>query len=57
MADSAIPQAPASAQIPGWTVWQSPATRQWHARKHGSLPVILLHDNSVEGLREQIGVR
>jgi hypothetical protein len=39
--------------IPGWTVWQSPRTRLWHARKDGSEPAVLVHDDTLDGLREQ----
>jgi hypothetical protein len=39
--------------IPGWTVWQSPGTRQWHARKDGSDPALVLHDDTLDGLRAQ----
>ena len=39
--------------IPGWTVWQSRGTRQWHARKDGSDPVLVLHDDTLDGLRAQ----
>lgn len=42
-----------TALIPGWDVWQSVACRQWHARKLGSSPPLLIHDNSLEELRDQ----
>jgi hypothetical protein len=57
VANSAISPYPTSAQpspglIPGWLTWYSPGARQWHSRKQDSSGR-LIHDNDVEGLREQ----
>jgi hypothetical protein len=38
----------------GWEAWQSVKGGQWHARKVGSVPIVMVHDDTVEGLSEQI---
>jgi hypothetical protein len=39
--------------IPGWWCWRSPITKQWHARKRGSQPPLVVHWDTLEGLREK----
>jgi hypothetical protein len=40
--------------IPGWWVWMSPKSRQWHARKKGSQPPVLVNWDSLEGLKDAV---
>jgi len=51
--DQRQPAAPAPL-IPGWTVWQSPVNRLWHARKNGTRPPVIVHGNTLAELREQV---
>ncbi len=39
---------------PGWEMWQSIKGGQWHARLVGSQPILMVHDDTPEGLSEQI---
>jgi hypothetical protein len=41
-------------EFPGWTGWRSVATRQFHARLTGSIPLVMVHADRLEDLREQI---
>jgi hypothetical protein len=41
-------------QHPGWEAWQSIKGRQWHARKVGAVPPVMVHDDNVDGLSAQI---
>jgi len=45
-----------AAEYPGWRAWASLRARQWHARLNDDKgnPIVLLHDDSPAGLREQI---
>jgi hypothetical protein len=45
-----------SEKHPGWQAWQSLRAGQWHARLIGSEPILMLHDDSLEGLSQQIAV-
>jgi hypothetical protein len=54
MNDSEPLRAAFAAQHPGWETWQSIKGGQWHARLVGSTPPVMLHDDTPEGLGEQI---
>jgi hypothetical protein len=41
-------------EFPAWDAWVSLIGGQWHARLKGSLPIVMMHDDSPAGLREQI---
>jgi hypothetical protein len=41
-------------QHPGWEAWRSLVGGQWHARLRGALPPVLVHDNTIEGVSEQV---
>jgi hypothetical protein len=41
---------------PEWEIWQSIKGTQWHCRKRGSEPPLMLHDNTPEELNEQVCV-
>jgi hypothetical protein len=56
MSNPVIPESRPSLRtspIPGWTVWQSSVGRQWHARKIGTDPAVLVHGDTLEDLRGQ----
>jgi hypothetical protein len=40
--------------FPGWDAWASLIGGQWHARREGSTPPVMLHSDSSFDLREQI---
>jgi hypothetical protein len=42
-----------AAEFPGWQAWQG-RNGLWHARMVGSVPIVMVHDESPEGIREQI---
>jgi hypothetical protein len=39
---------------PGWEAWQSIRGGQWHARLKGAEPPRMVHDDSLEGIRQQL---
>jgi hypothetical protein len=41
------------AEFPGWEVWQG-IDRLWHARIKGATPPVMVHDDDLDGLREEI---
>jgi hypothetical protein len=42
-----------AAEFPGWEAWQG-LNGLWHARILGSTPLVMIHDESPDGIREQI---
>lgn len=38
----------------GWEAWQSIKGGQWHARLIGSIPIVMVHDDHLEGLSTQV---
>jgi hypothetical protein len=42
-----------TAEFPGWEAWQG-LNGLWHARIVGSVPIVMIHDESPEGIRDQI---
>lgn len=42
-----------SAEFPGWEAFQG-ADRRWHARIRGADKPVMVHDDSLSGLREEI---
>lgn len=41
-------------QFPGWEAWVSIKGGQWHARLKGSVPIVMLHDDTAAGLLAQV---
>jgi hypothetical protein len=41
------------AEFPDWEVWQG-IDRLWHARLRGATPPVMVHDDCLDGLREEI---
>jgi hypothetical protein len=41
-------------EYPGWEAWTGLIGGQWHARLKGSEPVVMVHDDSPAGIRDQI---
>jgi hypothetical protein len=41
-------------EFPGWTTWFSSRAHQWHGRLDHSDPLVMVHDDTLEGLRRQI---
>jgi hypothetical protein len=41
-------------EFPGWEGWQSLVGRQLHARAKGATPPVMVHADTIDGLREQI---
>lgn len=55
-ADAPTAAEPSQDLIGGWTVWRSPGSGQWHARKNEApMRGLQLHDNSLKELRERTG--
>jgi hypothetical protein len=54
MADRDEQAAAIAKEFPGWEAWQSIKGGQWHARMIGSEPIVMVHDESPEGLCTQI---
>jgi hypothetical protein len=42
-----------AAEFPGWEVWQG-IDRLWHARIKGATPLVMVHDDDLDGLREEM---
>jgi hypothetical protein len=40
-------------EFPRWRAWQG-MNLLWHARIPGSDPIVMVHDETADGLREQI---
>lgn len=48
-------QAAASVRrCPGREAWRSLIGGQWYARKIGATPPVMVHDDTIEGLAEQV---
>ncbi len=41
------------AEFPGWEAFQG-VDRRWHARIKGAAPPVMVHDDDLDGLREEI---
>ncbi len=41
------------AEFPGWEAFQG-VDRKWHARIKGATPPVMVHDDDLDGLREEI---
>lgn len=41
-------------RCPGWQAWRSLVGGQWHARKVGAVPPVMVHDDTIEGLAGQV---
>jgi hypothetical protein len=41
-------------RCPGWEAWQSLIGGQWHARRIGSTPPQMVHDDTIDGLAGQV---
>jgi hypothetical protein len=51
-----MPELPATqieAEFPGWECWRGTDGR-WHARIRGATPPVMVHDDHLDGLREEI---
>jgi hypothetical protein len=45
-----------AAEFPGWEAWQG-LNGLWHGRLVGSVPIVMVHDESSEGIRKHIRER